>query len=72
RHQERLSIRFGEKARIAPEKLMRYLNDNPTAVFTPAGVLRIAVDQQKTGSDPRQSAKIVFASLQRIIDGLSA
>ncbi|NBO66795.1 MAG: transcription-repair coupling factor, partial [Acidobacteria bacterium] len=71
RHQDRLSIRFGEKSKISPEKLMQYLNTNPVAVFTPAGVLRTVIEQEPKRSDLRQGASVVFKCLHRIIDQLS-
>lgn len=71
RHQDRLSIRFGEKSKISPEKLMQYLNTNPVAVFTPAGVLRTVIEQEPKRSDLRQGASVVFNCLHRIIDQLS-
>jgi len=72
RHQDRLSIRLGEKAKVDPERLMQYLKDNPTAVFTPTGVLRTVVDPQKRKTDTRSGAEGIFSSLNLIMKRLSA
>ncbi|MEY3282977.1 MAG: hypothetical protein RIR86_990 [Acidobacteriota bacterium] len=71
RHQERLSIRFGEKAKIAPERLMQYLQENPTAIFTPTGVLRTVLVDHDPNPESRQGARKIFTTLYQIIDGLS-
>ena len=49
---EGVAIKLGENARVSPERLMEFLADNPTASFSPSGILRIAVE---TG-DPLASA----------------
>ena len=38
---EGAALKFSEKARIAPEKLGRYVADHPDTVFTPTGVLKL-------------------------------
>ena len=51
---------------------MQYLKDNPTAVFTPTGVLRTVVDPQKRKTDTRSGAEGIFSSLNLIMKRLSA
>ena len=63
RHKDRLSLKFGEKARIQPEKLMRYLQESPEANFSPAGVLKTTVP---SGDDARR----IFETLGRLFDML--
>ena len=41
--QNGLAIKLGENAKVAPEKLMEFLSKNPTANFSPNGVLRVEV-----------------------------
>ena len=42
-----LAIKLGESARVAPERLMTFLADNPTAAFSPTGILRVPVDENE-------------------------
>ena len=39
-----LALKLGEKARVEPERLLRLLAENPAASFTPAGVLRVKLE----------------------------
>ena len=71
RHQDRLSIRFGEKAKIATERLMQYLQENPTAIFTPTGVLKTVLVDHDPNPESRQGARKIFTTLYQTIDGLS-
>ena len=41
--QNGLAIKLGEKAKVAPEKLMEFLSKNATANFSPNGILRVEV-----------------------------
>ena len=38
-----LAIKLGETARVAPEKLMQFLEENEGASFSPSGILRLKV-----------------------------
>jgi transcription-repair coupling factor (superfamily II helicase) len=40
-----VAIKFSEKARISPEKLGEFVSNNPGAVFTPNGVLRLVLTE---------------------------
>ena len=54
-----VAIKLGESARISPEKLMRYLDENEGTSFSPNGILRIPV---KT-ADPIQSATLAIEAV---------
>ncbi len=41
-----LAVKLGENARVAPEKLMRFLSDNPESSFAPSGVLKVATKEE--------------------------
>ncbi|MDQ3010298.1 MAG: transcription-repair coupling factor [Acidobacteriota bacterium] len=41
---ENLSIKLGEKAKIDPESLMRFLAENKAAHFSPTGVLKVKLE----------------------------
>ena len=71
RHQDRLSIRFGEKAKIAPEKLMQLLQESPQAIFTPSGVLKTVLAGYDPDPESRAGARKVFTALYQIIEALS-
>lgn len=45
---EGFAIKLADTAKILPEKLMEYLAENPTASFSPTGILRIAADAHDT------------------------
>jgi hypothetical protein len=40
-------VKFSEKARISPEKLMEFMGTQPGAVFTPNGVLRLVLTEDE-------------------------
>jgi transcription-repair coupling factor (superfamily II helicase) len=42
-----VAVKFSEKARIAPEKLMEFMGTQPGAVFTPNGVLRLVLTEDE-------------------------
>jgi transcription-repair coupling factor (superfamily II helicase) len=42
-----LAIKLGEKARVAPEKLMALVGGREGASFTPSGILRIDLDEKE-------------------------
>jgi transcription-repair coupling factor (superfamily II helicase) len=43
---EGFAIKLGENAKVAPEKLMRFLAENPASSFTPSGVLKVATKEE--------------------------
>lgn len=55
-----ISIRFSEKAKIEPEKLLKYLEKNDNASFTNAGVLKLKVED----------VELIFDSLNELIENL--
>lgn len=71
RHQERLALKFGEKARIQPEQLMAYLESNPESSFSPTGVLKTALPGLDRDTASRHDPQLIFSTLQRLIEGLS-
>jgi transcription-repair coupling factor (superfamily II helicase) len=64
RHRDSVSIKFGEKAGINPEKLMKFVAKNKGTQFTPAGVLKFTV----TATAPDQ----VLGRLRNLLTELSA
>ena len=64
RHQNRLSLKLGEKAKVDPAKLMRYLTDHPEAQFSPNGVLKTSL----AGADRSPAARPIFESLFGVIE----
>ena len=64
RHQNRLSLKLGEKAKVDPAKLMRYLTDHPEAQFSPNGVLKTSL----AGADRSVTAKPIFEVLFGVIE----
>ena len=69
RHQERLSLRLGEKSRIQPDKLMGYLREHRETSFSPAGVLKTSLAGLEN-TESRKDARRVFAALASIIEAL--
>jgi transcription-repair coupling factor (superfamily II helicase) len=45
-----IAIKLGERARVAPEKLMALIGNRQGAAFTPSGVLRIDLDEKEADS----------------------
>jgi transcription-repair coupling factor (superfamily II helicase) len=41
-----LAVKLGENARVAPEKLMRFLSENPESSFAPSGVLKVMTKEE--------------------------
>lgn len=48
RSKDGFAIKLSETAKILPEKLMEYLAENPSASFSPSGILRIAANADDT------------------------
>ncbi len=46
RAKEGFAVKLSENARVAPEKLLAFLADRPTASFSPSGILRIPPDPE--------------------------
>ena len=44
---EGAALKFSEKARISPEKLMEFVNEREGRVFTPTGVLKLNLDDDE-------------------------
>jgi transcription-repair coupling factor (superfamily II helicase) len=42
-----LAIKLGERARVAPEKLLALVNDRAGATFSPSGVLRVELTEEE-------------------------
>jgi transcription-repair coupling factor (superfamily II helicase) len=64
RHQHRLSLKLGERAKVDPERLMRYLTTHPEAQFSPSGVLKTAL----AAGEGRPSADSIFATLFGVLE----
>ncbi len=43
------AVKLGERARVAPEKLLTLVQQRPGVTFTPSGVLRLEVDEDEQG-----------------------
>jgi hypothetical protein len=41
-----LAIKFDEKAKVAPEKLMEFIQNNEGSNFSPNGILRVIADKE--------------------------
>jgi hypothetical protein len=63
---ETLSIKLGEKARVEPDRLLKFLAENGSANFSPTGVLKVRLEA--TGDD--LLAERVFGALDRILSRL--
>ena len=44
---EGVALKFSEKARISPEKLAAFINQGPGRIFTPTGVLKLALNDDE-------------------------
>jgi transcription-repair coupling factor (superfamily II helicase) len=40
------AVKLGENAKVAPEKLMQLLAENPESSFAPSGVLKVATKEE--------------------------
>jgi transcription-repair coupling factor (superfamily II helicase) len=63
---ESLAIKLGEKARIEPESLLKLLNEDKSASFSPTGVLKIKLE----GASDDLLADRIFTALGGILVGL--
>ena len=57
-------LKLGEKAKVDPAKLMRYLTDHPEAQFSPNGVLKTSL----AGMDRSPAARPIFEALFGVIE----
>ena len=57
---EGFAIKLMENAKVSPEKLMKFLAENETAVFSPSGILRVAVGTE----NPILSARTVLEQIR--------
>ena len=64
RRRELVSIRFTEKAAVDPERLARFVADQPDSKFTPAGVLKFSLKEKQ----PEQ----VLTRLRSLLEQLAA
>jgi transcription-repair coupling factor (superfamily II helicase) len=63
---ESLAIKLGEKARVEPGNLLKLLDQNKSASFSPTGVLKIRVD----GAGDDMLADRVFTALGEVLSRL--
>jgi transcription-repair coupling factor (superfamily II helicase) len=56
-----IAVKLGENARVLPEKLMQYLGENPSASFSPTGILRISA----AGEDPIRLGRDVLEYIRQ-------
>ncbi len=64
RERHHLVIRFGDRARVAPERLVAFVQAQPAVTLTPPAVLRVDLDalNRSAGAPPRQSRDAAPAS----------
>ncbi len=56
---EGFAIKLGENARVAPEKLMRFLSENEGASFSPSGVLKVLTTEENLIEAAREVLEII-------------
>jgi len=49
-----LAVKLGENAKVAPEKLMQFLSENPESSFAPSGVLKVVTKEENLIETARQ------------------
>ena len=59
-----LALKLSEKARVEPELLMKLLQENPAANFTPNGVLKLKLEATQATDEG------VFAALHKVLHAL--
>ncbi len=47
RTRDGIAVKLGEKARVAPDKLLNLVSERPGASFAPSGVLKVALDAEQ-------------------------
>jgi transcription-repair coupling factor (superfamily II helicase) len=62
---DNLSIKLGERARIAPEGLMQFLAENKAASFSPTGVLKVKLEEGANDKRIFAAVRELLAKLQR-------
>ncbi|MBP6004414.1 MAG: transcription-repair coupling factor [Pyrinomonadaceae bacterium] len=55
-----VAIKLGESARVSPEKLMKFLDENEGSAFSPTGILRVGV----LTADPIETARLALQSIR--------
>jgi transcription-repair coupling factor (superfamily II helicase) len=60
---ESLAIKLGERARVEPGNLLKLLDENKSASFSPTGVLKIKTD----GAGDDMLAERVFTTLGEVL-----
>jgi transcription-repair coupling factor (superfamily II helicase) len=63
---ESLAVKLGEKARVEPESLLKLLDENKSASFSPSGVLKIKLD----GVSDDLLADRIFTALGEVLSRL--
>jgi transcription-repair coupling factor (superfamily II helicase) len=63
---ESFAVKLGEKARVEPDNLLKFLAENPNASFTPTGVLKVKVGPARVDGGDQ-----VFAALGEILNQIS-
>ncbi len=58
---EGLAIKLGENARVAPEKLMRFLSETEGASFSPSGVLKVLITEENLIEAARKVLETISA-----------
>jgi len=48
------AVKLGENAKVAPEKLMQFLTENPESSFAPSGVLKVSTKEENLIETARQ------------------
>ena len=48
------ALKLGENAKVAPEKLMQFLTENPESSFAPSGVLKVSTKEENLIETARQ------------------
>jgi transcription-repair coupling factor (superfamily II helicase) len=63
RRRDAISIRFTEKAAVAPERLARFVQGEPGAQFTPQGVLKFSLKDKQS--------EIILTRLKALLESLA-
>ncbi len=58
---EGFAVKLGENAKVAPEKLMKFLSENPESSFAPSGVLKIVSKEENLIETARRVLEVIRA-----------
>ena len=61
RTRDGLAVKLGENAKVAPEKLMQFLSENPNSSFAPSGVVKVATNAENLIDAAREVLEIIRA-----------